>query len=84
MDGYTPCIDPDQYGGVPNSSTTHALLDILHPIYEALDNGKKAARLLLVDFAKAYDHIDHNILLDKLKANGIPDQLKKMVSQLSL
>ena len=30
------------------------------------------ARILLIDFSKAFDHIDHNILLDKLKTNGVP------------
>ena len=30
------------------------------------------ARILLIDFSKVFDHIDHNILLDKLKTNGVP------------
>ena len=30
------------------------------------------ARILLIDFRKAFDHIDHNILLDKLTTNGVP------------
>ena len=28
--------------------------------------------ILLIDFSKAFYHIDHNILLDKLKTNGVP------------
>ena len=27
---------------------------------------------LLINFSKAFDHIDHNMLLDKLKTNGVP------------
>ena len=29
-------------------------------------------RTVFVDFAKAFDHVDHNMLLAKLKAFGLP------------
>ena len=69
----TPYIDQSQFGGRKASSTTHALLKILHPVYKAVDDSKNYARLLLIDFSKAFDHIDHHILLEKLGANGVPD-----------
>jgi hypothetical protein len=66
-----PNIDPTQYGGVKGSSVTHALLRILQPIYKAVDNSKNFARLLLIDFSKAFDHIDQEILINKLVRNGV-------------
>ena len=53
------------------SSTTHALLEIFHPIYKALDDGQHMARLLLIDFSKAFDHIYHAKVLEKMDKNGI-------------
>jgi hypothetical protein len=62
-----PNIDPNQYGAINGSSTTHALLKILQPVYEATDDNKRFVRLLLIDFSKAFDHIDHNKLLEKIQ-----------------
>ena len=69
----TPNIDPTQFGGIKASSTSHALLKIMHPVYKAVDDSKNYARLLLIDFSKAFDHIDHHTLLGKLQANGAPE-----------
>lgn len=66
-----PNVDPSQYGAVKGSSTTHALLRILQPIYKAVDNSSNFARLLLIDFSKAFDHIHHQTVIDKLESNGI-------------
>ena len=66
-----PNVDPSQYGAVKGSSTTHALLRILQPIYKEFDNSSNFARLLLIDFSKAFDHIHHQTVIDKLESNGI-------------
>ena len=65
-------VDPSQYGCTKGASPTHALLRILQPVYQATDNSNYFARLLLVDFSKAFDHIHHPTLLQKLKSNGAP------------
>merc|ERR1712002_10391 len=39
-------------------------------IYEALTEGKRMDTVFL-DFAKAFDKIDHNMLLEKVKKHGI-------------
>ena len=67
-----PNVDSSQYGCMDEASTTHALLRILHPIYKATDISSWFARALLADFSKAFDHIDHNVVISKLKENGAP------------
>ena len=59
-----------QYGFRKSHSTTHALISITEQIRKALDN-KDFAVGVFVDFQKAFDTVDHNILLDKLNRYGI-------------
>ncbi len=63
--------DPNQFGAVKGSSTTFASLEILQPVYQATDDCRNYARVLLIDFSKAFDHINHQILLQKLDKNGV-------------
>ena len=49
-----------------NRSTTLAVLDLNTIIIKALDNGNYAASIFL-DFAKASDTVNHEILIDKLE-----------------
>ena len=61
-----------QYGGIKDSSTTLALITMLHHVLQRLERKNTYARIMLIDFSKVFDHIDHNILLAKLKSNGVP------------
>jgi len=65
-------FDLKQFGGLRERSTIHALIDILQPWHAALD-AKKSVRVLFIDYAKAFDHADHSIILSKMAAIGIPD-----------
>ena len=51
-------------------STNHTLIDITNWIQEACDNGQYACGIY-VDFKKAFDTVNHNILLDKLSHYGV-------------
>ena len=62
-----------QYGFRKKHSTTHALINITEKIRNALDN-KNYAIGVFVDFQKAFDTVDHDILLDKLDRYGISGQ----------
>jgi hypothetical protein len=56
-------IRPDQYGCVPYSSTTHALIYLIHHWLEATDVMGSEVRVILMDYKKAFDLIDHNLLM---------------------
>ena len=57
-------LDPHQYGAIKGRSTTHALIDMTHHWNKAVDEGQ-SVRAVFIDFAKAFDHVDHNVLLEK-------------------
>ena len=54
-----------QYGFRKNYSTTQTLLDISQKIMGALDKGEYACGIF-IDLQKAFDTVDHEILLEKL------------------
>ena len=55
-----------QSGFRPNHSCETALIHMVEQWLKALDNGELVG-VLLVDFRKAFDLVDHNILLKKLE-----------------
>ena len=59
-------IDPNQYGTVPKSSTTQALVSMLHSWNSSTDGNSATTRVVLFDFKKAFDLIDHHLLIAKL------------------
>ena len=59
-----------QYGFRAGHSCEHALLDAQSTIAKTLEK-KETALLLLIDFSKAFDMVDHELLLQKLMHCGI-------------
>ena len=60
----------NQYGFRKKSSTHVALLTFIDKVIQAIENGEYAIGVFL-DFSKAFDTVDHKILLDKLDHYGI-------------
>ena len=65
-------IDPNQYGVVPSSSTTMALISMLHNWTLGTHGNGSTVRSILFDYRKAFDYIDHSILVDRLCNLDIP------------
>ena len=65
-------IDPNQYGGIPRSSTLYALISMVHNWSQATDARGAAVRVVLFDYRKAFDLIDHNLLARKIEALNMP------------
>ena len=59
-----------QYGFRSGRSCEHAILLAQKAILDSL-NKKQISLLLLIDFSKAFDMVDHKILLDKLYHYGV-------------
>jgi len=63
-------IDERQYGALKGKSTTHELVDILHHWHKALENNS-TVRIVFIDYAKAFDHVDHSTIIRKLVDLGV-------------
>lgn len=64
-------FDRKQFGALKGRSTTHALVDIMHQWHKAIDD-RQSVRVIFVDYAKAFDHVDHPTVMKKLAAIGVP------------
>ena len=64
------CLYKYQYGFRKSHSTKHALIEITEKIRKALDSRKFACGIF-VDLQKAFDTVNHEILLKKLEHYGI-------------
>ena len=72
-----------QFGFQNAHSPEHAILQLVNRMTEAFSQGKYTLGIFL-DLSKAFDTVNHNILLEKLKAYGIQSEnLKWFRSYLS-
>ena len=63
-------IDSRQYGFIPGSSTTFALISMLHEWLSSTDKSNSAVGIVLLDYKKAFDLVDHTLLIAKLFSLG--------------
>jgi Reverse transcriptase (RNA-dependent DNA polymerase) len=63
-------ISSNQFGFIKNKCTDDAIFQLTSNLYKALDNSEKALAIFL-DLAKAFDTVNHSILLSKMEDIGI-------------
>ena len=73
-------IDFRQYGGLKGNSITHYLIEFINFILSCQDSSDQTAVLAcMVDFSKAFNRQNHNLLITKLSDMGVPGWLLKIV-----
>ena len=76
-------IIPQHFGFRENHSTMHALHMAITRVCKAINN-KKRALGIFVDFSKAFDTIQHNILIHRLEHYGVRERaLQLLINYLS-
>ena len=71
-------LTPNQYGFRKNKSINLAVYNFLHKVMNNLDKGLPAVALYM-DMSKAFDRVDHKILLKKLYAYGVRGNVYKLI-----
>ena len=61
---------PTQFGFMKNKSTLDAIVNLTEQLYESL-NSREHAITVFIDYSKAFDTVNHAILLSKLEKYGI-------------
>ena len=67
-------IHPLQHGFVKGRSTITQLLDTVHRLTKAIDQGYQTD-VTFLDFSRAFDSVSHSLLICKLDHNGIKGHL---------
>ncbi|KAI5739375.1 hypothetical protein M8J77_018492 [Diaphorina citri] len=77
-DCLNPLIIDSQYGFMKRRSTMTNLVSFSHYVGNSLDSGCQVD-CIYTDFSKAYDKLNHNILIAKLSAFGISGYLLQWI-----
>ena len=72
-------IPTTQFGFQKKKSTITQLLVYLGEIYSNVDISEQVVDAVYLDFSKAFDKIDHNILLSKLSKIGVRGNMLKVL-----
>ena len=76
-------LNDHQHGFRKNRSCLSQLLEHYQLILEGMENGCDVS-VIYLDFCKAFDKVDHRIVLEKLSAIGISGKLLRWIGQFLL
>ncbi len=79
LDALSHLINPNQFGFQKNTSTEHALIQVVEKLKSAMDSNKLACCVNL-DLAKAFQTVNHRILLSKLEHLGIRGRFLRLLT----
>ena len=73
-------MNSSQHGFRKKRSCMTQLLSHIEHIYSSLNSGDEVD-VIYLDFAKAFDKVDHNVLLAKLERYGIGGRVLKWIKE---
>ena len=59
------------FGNVKGVSTSHYLVSLLHFLHQGANKVNNVGTVVLTDFSKAFDMVDHNLLIEKFIHIGV-------------
>ena len=68
LSGIGDQLDPNQFGNRKGTSTSHYLIKLMDTLFVHIyaDSRNSTSNVVVTDFSKAFDLIDHNIVINKL------------------
>lgn len=72
-----------QHGFAKGQSCTSQLLEYLDDVTQSVDSGN-AVDAIYIDFAKAFDKVDHSLLIQKLVQRSVPTPLVRWIASFLL
>jgi hypothetical protein len=64
-------IDTQQFGNIKGVSTSHYLVSLLHFLHTGADAINNVGTMVLTDFSKAFDMVDHTLMIEKFIHLGV-------------
>lgn len=71
-------LDKDQYGNNKGCSATHYLIKLTDEAFKSTDKGE-ATTAITIDYSKAFDYVDHDVLIGKLKKLKVRGSVIKLI-----
>ena len=84
MEDIRPSLDKYQYGNVKGASTSHYLIRLIHSLLTEIEKNGKLFSMVMIDFKKGFDLVDHTTLIQKMVEMGLSAKFTKWVSSFLL
>ena len=69
--GHLHSVDINQFGNIQGVSTAHYLLNFMDVSFQGADKPKDIGTVVLTDFSKAFDLVNHSVAIQKLIHLGV-------------